>query len=240
MCQCKRNPISVRSGISGALMGALLTAPLAALFYLADQAAGLPLVMYDLFDWLTRTIPGEIIPRVIEIMVDIIRGLDLGETSSTAKTIENGLAILTFVGGGVAAGALLFVILRRYTIHLDGSRRYLPGLITAVIMGLPLILISQDVNVTATAPDSASILWLVVAFLVWGALLSWSYYRAFETVPVEPIAEITPAPVRARPRAGRGAQPPRIFGACRQRISDPGGNRRWRRPLPQIPGRPGL
>lgn len=191
----------IRSAGSGALMGVLLTAPLMALFYLADQAAGLPLVMYDLFDWLTRTIPGEIIPRVIEVMVDIIRGLNLGETSSTAKTIENALAMVTFLGGGVVAGAILFVILPRYDIRLKDSAQYVPGLAAGVIMGLPMILISRDVNVTATAPDSVGLIWLAAALLTWGALLSWSYYRAFAPAPAtEPDpAAAEPAPAVTGP-----------------------------------------
>ncbi|RPJ02093.1 MAG: hypothetical protein EHM39_02380, partial [Chloroflexi bacterium] len=56
----------------GALIGVFLTAALIALLYLADQAAGLPLVMYDLFDWLARVLPGDIIPRVIAPLVEAI------------------------------------------------------------------------------------------------------------------------------------------------------------------------
>jgi DMSO/TMAO reductase YedYZ molybdopterin-dependent catalytic subunit len=178
--------------VQGALVGALLTAPLMALFYLADRMAGLPLVMYDLFDWLTRVLPGDIVIRTIEFMVKIIRRLNVGSTSSTAKTVENVLAMLTFFGGGIVAGAVLFVVLRRLRLHLEESVRYVPGLIVGVIMGLPMILISRHVNVTATASASANVLWLAAAFLTWGALLSWSYYRAF--VPSAPPAQAEPSP----------------------------------------------
>jgi hypothetical protein len=43
---------------TGALVGALLTAPLIGVMYLADQLGGLPFVPFDLFDWLTRVLPG--------------------------------------------------------------------------------------------------------------------------------------------------------------------------------------
>jgi DMSO/TMAO reductase YedYZ molybdopterin-dependent catalytic subunit len=181
------------SAVQGALVGALLTAPLMAILYLADQAAGLPLVMYDLFDWLTRVLPGSIVINTVEFMVKIIRQLHLGNTSTTAKTVENTLAMLTFFGGGIVAGAVLFIALRRLKLRLADSRRYLPGLIVGVILGLPMILISRHVNVTATTPESANVLWLAAAFLVWGALLSWAYYRAF--VPSAPPAQSEPAPV---------------------------------------------
>ncbi|HVO71225.1 MAG TPA: molybdopterin-dependent oxidoreductase [Aggregatilineaceae bacterium] len=186
----RSEPLS--GAVQGALVGALLTAPLMAVFYLADRVAGLPLVMYDLFDWLTRVLPGDIVIRTIEFMVKIIRRLNVGNTSSTAKTVENALAMLTFFGGGIVAGAVLFVVLRRLRLRLEKSRRYVPGLIAGIVMGLPMILISRHVNVTATASASANVLWLAAAFLVWGALLSWSYYRAF--VPSAPPAQVESSP----------------------------------------------
>jgi DMSO/TMAO reductase YedYZ molybdopterin-dependent catalytic subunit len=178
----------------GALIGALLTAPLMALFYLADQVAGLPLVMYDLFDWLTRVLPGSIVVNTVEFMVRTIDRLHLGNTSTTAKTVENTLAFLTFFGGGIVAGAILFAVLRRSKLRLADSGRYVPGLIVGVLLGLPMILISRHVNVSATASPFFSVLWLAAAFLVWGALMSWCYYRAF--VPSAPSAEAEPAPIR--------------------------------------------
>jgi len=75
--------------LTGALVGLMLTAPFIAVLYLADQAASLPFVPYALFDWLGRVLPGDVITRVIDGMVTVIHEFDLGETSSTAKTIEN-------------------------------------------------------------------------------------------------------------------------------------------------------
>ena len=73
------------AALVGAVFGGLLTLPLMALLYLADQA-GLPLVMYDLFDWLARVLPGNIIINSIETMVEIINDLNLGATDSTATS----------------------------------------------------------------------------------------------------------------------------------------------------------
>jgi hypothetical protein len=175
----------------GALIGVFLTAALIAVLYLADQALGLPLVMYDLFDWLARVLPGDIITRVIDLMVEAIDRTNVGETSSTAKTIENALAIVTFFSGGVITSAALFAVLRRYDIQLTGSVVYLPGVIAAAIIAVPMILISRDVNITATAPESVSTLWLAAAFVVWGALASWAYYLLY------PIRHVSGADSRA-------------------------------------------
>jgi hypothetical protein len=97
--------------MTGAIVGGLLTAPLIALFYLASQAAGLPFVPFDLLDWSARTLPGGVITFGIDLIVSIIAGLNLGETSSAAKTAEHMLAIVGFWLAGVVAGAILFTIL---------------------------------------------------------------------------------------------------------------------------------
>jgi DMSO/TMAO reductase YedYZ molybdopterin-dependent catalytic subunit len=168
---------------SGVLVGVCLTAALMALLYLADQSAGLPLVMYDLFDWMARVLPADLIDRVISLMVETIERADVGETSSRAKTVENALAIITFWGGGVTTSAILFLVLQRFNVELYGAARYIPGLIVGAITAVPMILISRDVNITATTSETTSALWLAAAFLVWGALLSWAYYRLYLAVP---------------------------------------------------------
>ena len=172
--------------LTGALMGAFLTAVLMAVFYLADQSAGLPLVMYDLFDWIGRVLPGKVITHVIETIVNAIRSLKLGNTSSTAKTVENTLAMITFFSGGVVTGAVLFAALHRFAVRLEGSARYFPGLIAGAITAVPMILISNHVNVTATTSTSTGDIWLAVAFLTWGALISWTYYELYPSVEAPP------------------------------------------------------
>ena len=164
------------TALMGAIFGGLLTLPLMALLYLADQA-GLPLVMYDLFDWLARVLPGDIIINSIETMVRIINDLNLGATDTTAKTIENLSALAMFLGIGIVTGAILFVALERWGARLNGAARFVPGLIAGLIVAVPVILISRDVNVTAEASGATSAAWITIAFAAWGALLSWAYAR---------------------------------------------------------------
>ena len=47
--------------LTGALVGGLFTAALIALFFAGDVLAGLPLVPFDLFDWIARTLPGDVV-----------------------------------------------------------------------------------------------------------------------------------------------------------------------------------
>ena len=169
--------------LTGALVGLLLTAPFIAVLYLADQVYSLPFVPYALFDWLGRVLPGDVVTRVIDGMVTIIRELNLGETSSTAKTIENALGLLAFLAIGVVAGAALFAALRARDVRLDEGARYGPGLIAGAALGLPLILITRYMlygeggAFTEVAPQGLALLWLALAFLAWGAALSLVYYR---------------------------------------------------------------
>jgi hypothetical protein len=72
---------------------------------------GLPFGPFDLFDWLARVLPGNVITAGIDAIVGVIGGLDLGQTSSTAKTIERLMALGLFAAIGVAAGAILFAAL---------------------------------------------------------------------------------------------------------------------------------
>ncbi len=163
--------------ITGALVAVTITAPLMAVLYLADQIAGLAFVPYDFFDWIGRVLPGDIVIRAIHTIVDIITSLNLGETSSTAKTIETLIALVQFFVGGVVAGTILFAVLRWLDREGRADMLYFVGLIGGAILGLPMIVISLHVNTTADAPDQVRVLWLAVAFLVWGGAITWAYLR---------------------------------------------------------------
>jgi DMSO/TMAO reductase YedYZ molybdopterin-dependent catalytic subunit len=168
--------------LTGALVGLMLTLPVIALLYLADQLAGLPFVPFDVFDFVgQRILSGEIITTGIDAIVRTIRTLGLGETSSTAKVIEHILAISGFVVTGVVAGAVLFYILNRRETH---RRDYTPGLILGAVVGIPIMLISNSINLTATAAPAIGALWIVIVFLVWGAAYSW-IYNDLRIVPVK-------------------------------------------------------
>ena len=162
--------------LPGIMFSALLTAPLMAVLYLADHVAGLPFAPYDLFDWIARTLPGDVIGKSIETMVTLIRHFNLGETSSTAKSIETISALAMFFGGGVVAGVVLSTILER----VQGPRRatvrpILAGL-AGVVLSVPLILISREMD-TATATPMASAIWLLATVVVWSSAIYWTRAR---------------------------------------------------------------
>jgi hypothetical protein len=112
----RRKPIlsaSVRPGlVTGSLVAAMLTAPLIAVFYLAWKVAGLPFVPFDVFDWMTRILPGQVLAAGIGTMVTVIRALNLGPTAAAAKAAEQAMAIASMFFAGLIAGTILFSIIR--------------------------------------------------------------------------------------------------------------------------------
>ncbi len=163
-----------RPGIfTGALVGAMLTAALIAILYAAWQVAGLPFVPFDVFDWMTRVLPGRLIAFGIGSMVAVIRGLNLGPTSVVAKAVEQSMGIAGLLVTGIVAGAILFAVLRSWR----GRYAYVPGLVLGVVVGVPALLISSHAGQTASVASAVGVLWILFAFLAWGAALAWVYQR---------------------------------------------------------------
>lgn len=167
----------------GALIGGLLTAPLIGLMYLANQLAALPFVPFDLFDWITRVLPGPLITFGIDRMIDLILlfGLDVADV---AKTAERAMAVLQFFVIGVVAGAVFWAIMT--------ARRIKPDLIASLVIGalfgLPMIAISIAIGQSSVNP-ALRILWLLVLFLGWGLAFCWSLKRLQPVEAGSPTAE---------------------------------------------------
>src|SRR6516165_5353267 len=163
---------SARPGLaSGAFVAAMLTASLISVFYLAWKAAGLPFVPFDVFDWMTRILPGQVLAVGIGAMVTVIRALNLGPTAATAKTAEHAMAIACMFFTGLIAGTILFTIIRA----LSGRCARTLGLALGIAIGAPVVLISHRVGQTASTGAGLSAVWVMGAILLWGAILGWAY-----------------------------------------------------------------
>lgn len=156
----------------GALIGGLLTAPTIALMFLADQIAGLPFIPFDVFDFVSRNLPGGVLTFGIDTMVDLIINFNLGETSTAAKTAEQLMGLGAFLGLGIALGVIFFFVVNRSKATL---RSLYPGMILGLSFGAVMILISSQVNLTATAPGVVQLIWVLLVFVGWGVALNWIY-----------------------------------------------------------------
>ncbi|MCY4147613.1 MAG: molybdopterin-dependent oxidoreductase [Chloroflexi bacterium] len=181
----------------GALVGGMLTSVLTAALYLADQAAGLPFIPFDLFDFVSRLLPGPLLTFGIDRMVDLITAFNLGETSAAAKNAELLMALSAFIALGIVVAALAFGMMNRLQ---TTARNLRPGLALGLAFGAIAMLLSAQVNLTATAPELAQVGWVIVAFAAWGMAANWIYNdlahseaktktdaATGETITVEPL-----------------------------------------------------
>lgn len=175
----KRPPIWI-----GALLGALLTAPLMALLFIGERFAGLPFLPLDFFNWFARILPGRVLTFGIDSMVDTLIAFGLGsDLDSAAKTAERLMGLGLFLSIGIVAGLIFFFVLNR----IDWKEsNHLPGLVLALLVGLPLTVFGLQGNVSATAPFMMQVIWLALLFVGYGTAFSWAYNElAFPSIQVD-------------------------------------------------------
>ena len=158
---------------TGALSGSLVTASLMGIIYLADQLAGLPFVPFDLFDWITRVLPGPLVTFGIDAMIDTMRLVGIS-VAATAKTAEQVIAVLQFFFLGVVAGVLFFTFLR-----LRGGRPSVAvGIVAGAGVGLPVAIVSIAIGGSDVQP-ALVVAWLEVLFVAWGVGLRQVYVSVY-------------------------------------------------------------
>jgi DMSO/TMAO reductase YedYZ molybdopterin-dependent catalytic subunit len=158
----------------GALIGALVTAPLLALSYVAWTLVGLPFVPFTIFDWISRVLPGSIITAGIDTMVWSIRTLRLGATASAAKMAEQTMAIMVCLVAGAVAGGLIGLLRARR------NAAQAAGVAIGLTAGVLVLLIARDLSTPSALPPAIRALWILAAFTAWGAALGWAAGRTSE------------------------------------------------------------
>ena len=198
----------------GALAGLLLTIPLVAIFWFADAFLGTPFVPFDVLDWAARNLPGGLITFAIDTMVTIITALQLGETSTAAKAAEQVMGIAGMVITGVVIAAVFFVLALRRG---DSRLTFQAGLVPGLVFGLPVALLSNDVNFSALTSPVVNFLWILVAFAGWGLALAALYNALLAVAPAsDDSADVTAEPIDRRSfllRMGGAAATITVVGA---------------------------
>jgi DMSO/TMAO reductase YedYZ molybdopterin-dependent catalytic subunit len=177
----------------GALVGALLSAPLVAASYLGWKLGGLPFAPFDLFDWIARELPGSVVTVGIDSAVTVLRGLHVGSTAAAAKTAEQTIAIAVFFAAGICSGFVLFSVLR-----LSDEPALLVGTILGGLLGGATLLVEQRLR----RIESASLIdasWILAMFLTWGWAIGAIYDRLGE-VNARPTGSLLTADGRVNRR----------------------------------------
>ena len=181
----------------GAITGALFSAPLLGLMYLADKLLDLPFVPFALFDWIATVTPGPLITFGIDLMIEALLLFNLS-VADAAKTSEQVAAVILVFVIGVAASAIFFAALRSRPVASAGFQggwlagilsQPLPGLVLGVIVGLPLIVVSLPMGQSTMNPVVTFVI-LAVLFLVWGLAVGYLRRRLTLAQPGEEIEEI--------------------------------------------------
>jgi DMSO/TMAO reductase YedYZ molybdopterin-dependent catalytic subunit len=157
--------------LSGALVGLLAAAPLIALLFLARQLLALPFPPFDLFDWIARALPGDVITFGIDLMIDSLRALNI-DVADVAKTAEQMMAVGQFLAMLVVAAAIAFALARRR--EADGSLAL--GLALGAFLGVPALAVNVAIG-QSSVPPALRVLWILVAFLAWGGAVGLMHAR---------------------------------------------------------------
>jgi DMSO/TMAO reductase YedYZ molybdopterin-dependent catalytic subunit len=181
-----------RSLIFGVLVGGLTSLPLIAISYLAEQVAGLPFVPFDLFDWLTRTLPGQLLTASIDAMVRVIVWLGLADISNAAKRIEQMQALLVVVVGSAIVGLVV-----GWVVQLTTWPGYNVGLVAGAVVFLLVVVVELSLG-NLSGSVALSLLWLAILIVGWGVLLG-------SLLAAKPLSQAAPDVAAESFRADRRA-----------------------------------
>ena len=153
----------VSSLFAGLFLTLLLTAPLLALMFLAQQALGLAFIPFDVFELVSRILPGGVITTGIDGLVRTLGALGLS-VRDTAKAAEQGLAVGLDTRVGARWRHDLFSLAARETRRL------------ACWLGLWCMVVGVLLGTVSATRVGASIwdgVWVLFTVIIWGLGLTW-------------------------------------------------------------------
>jgi DMSO/TMAO reductase YedYZ molybdopterin-dependent catalytic subunit len=148
----------------GALLGALTSVPVLALNALGEILSVVSFVPFDLFDWLARILPGDVITFGIDLIVTLISTFSLGSTSDAAKLVEQVMAVALAIFISAIFGLILALVARRSSRFLLQVGAFGAGVLTA---GIAFIQLSLSGGITT------GLLWTATLYIAWGISLAW-------------------------------------------------------------------
>lgn len=168
----KSSPRSL-SLVSGALVGVLATIPITAIFYAGGQTLLTPQPYFELFDRLSRLLPGPVITFAIDSMVMVFSKLPGISTDAASKAAEQSLAVLLFVLIGGLFGLLTAFVMQRT------PRRWPGAYIGMAVAAVPLLLtlLMEGFNGGNPAGPAIASSWVLLLFVGWGMIVGVALER---------------------------------------------------------------
>lgn len=164
--------------VVGAAFALLLSAPLLALLFLAYTTTGVPFIPFDIFDLVSRVLPGSVITSGIDSMVGVLNALGLS-VRENAKLAEQAMAVALTLSLTLVGGAAYFAFFRGRRSSLFAGLGY--GLVVGIVLGA--------VSATRQGATLTDGVWVLLALVVWGVGLAWLQRRVVRTVSPAVVAE---------------------------------------------------
>lgn len=146
----------------GALFSGLLSLPLAALFYAGQQFMGMPFVPFDVFEWVTRVLPGGVVTAGIDTLARLIDTLKLGPIDVVAKGVEQAMGLALFAALMALFGTVIGLLVGR-------ARRSAWETGAGVGIGAFLLLLALEASRINLAATPFIGLGMAVLVIAWGA-----------------------------------------------------------------------
>ena len=170
------------------LYGFLTGLVLLALSYIGNAWFELPFLPFDLFDWLTRHLPGSIIEGGIRTMVSVIIAMDLGPTDTTAKLAEQIQAL-----GVVLVTGIIFGLILAWIELIRPAQVRLAGILGGIILWIGMVVVEFSLPQPGTN-FWVGLAWLFTLLVGWGWVLAgliddYAQAKQSEKTPPQPGAK---------------------------------------------------
>jgi hypothetical protein len=155
----------------GFTVGFFISLPWLALMYAGQQVIGAPNIPFELFEYLTRVLPGGMISLGIEWLIELVTFFGPGQTSATGKIVE-------IVAAYLLALVLLILFGGSYAITLQKLRTSwgVRGILAGLILSIFTILLANWSG-WGSPLLAISLTWLLITGLAWGIGLAWGVDR---------------------------------------------------------------
>ena len=161
----------MRKFIAGLTVGFFISIPWLAFMYLGQGLFGFTHIPFELFEFISWSLPGELVTISIETLIRFVTFTGLGQTSAMGKLIEISLAYLLVL-------VILCLLAGLYAVSVDKLKT--PWWIRGVIMAVCLACLNLWLytwNERGARIDYPDILWLITMSLAWGLGLAWGVNR---------------------------------------------------------------
>jgi DMSO/TMAO reductase YedYZ molybdopterin-dependent catalytic subunit len=148
---------------------------------LGETLSAVSFAPFDVFDWMARTLPGDVITFGIDLIVRLIDTFSLGSTSEAAKAVERAMAVLMVIASAAVLGLILALLARRRADILP-----LMGAIGGGVLTFGIALTQLSLR-----GETTGLVWLTILYVGWGAILGWLIRQSPASLADEPEAALS-------------------------------------------------